>query len=59
MLKPEIKSARGVVPLAVADYVSNKKRKELLDLEQRRNVSILIEGDAKMVPGDSQIICEK
>ena len=59
LLKPEIKSARGVVPLAVADYVSNKKRKELLDLEQRRNVSILIEGDAKMVPGESQIICEK
>ena len=27
--------------------------------EQRRQVTILIEGDAKMVPGDSQIICEK
>ncbi|MDX2454416.1 Rne/Rng family ribonuclease [Desulfosarcina sp.] len=59
MLKPDIKSARGVVPVSVADYVLNKKRKELLDLEQRRNVAILIEGDAKMVPGESQIICEK
>ncbi len=59
LLKPEVKSARGVVPIAVADYVLNKKRKELLDLEQRRNVSILIEGDTKMVPGESQIICQK
>jgi ribonuclease E len=59
LLKPETKSARGVVPMAVADYVLNKKRRELLDLEQRRNVSIFIEGDVKMVPGESQIICEK
>jgi len=59
LLKPDIKTATGVVPLSVADYILNKKRKELLDLEQRRQVTIFIEGDAKMVPGDSQITCEK
>jgi len=59
ILKPEIKSARAAVPMSVADYLLNKKRKELLDLEQRRGVSIAIEGDTKMVPGESRIICEK
>ena len=58
-LKPEISSVRGIVPMAVADYLLNKKRKELLDLELRREVSISIEGDALMVPGDERIIAEK
>lgn len=59
ILKPGITAARGVVPMSVADYILNKKRKELLDLEQRRNVCISIEGDTKLVPGESRIVCEK
>jgi hypothetical protein len=39
--------------------VLNKKRKEILDLEHRRNFNITITGDTTMAPGDSNIICEK
>ena len=55
-LKSDITSVKGLVPVAVADYLLNKKRKELLDLEMRRNLKITIEGVVSMVPGDSQIL---
>ena len=57
-LKQGITRVRGVVPLDVADYLLNKKRRELLDLEVRREISILIEGDAAMLPRESRITCE-
>jgi ribonuclease E len=41
----------------VADYLLNRKRKELTDLEEKRSLAIRIEADEQMVPGDSQIIC--
>jgi ribonuclease E len=44
------------VPLNVAEYLLNKKRKEIAELEERRNLSVEIEGDPSMTPGDSQII---
>ena len=43
------------VPKDVADYLLNRKRREILDLETRRDVSIVVLGDAAMVPGESQI----
>ncbi len=58
-LKDGIASVKGIVPLEVADYLLNKKRKEILGLEVRRNLSITIEGDSSMTPGESNIICEK
>ncbi len=58
ILKPEITSAKGIVPVPVADYLLNKKRKEILELESRHNISITIEGNPKMVPGDSELNCE-
>jgi ribonuclease E len=57
-LKQGIRRVRGVVPLDVADYLLNKKRKEILDLEVRRDISILIEGDATMLPRESRITSE-
>lgn len=57
-LKEDISTVKGIVPLEVADYVLNKKRKELLALEDRRNIHIRIEGDKGVMPGDSQIIYE-
>jgi len=48
---------KGRVPTSVADYLLNRKRKELTDLEEKRNLVIRIEADAHMVPGDSQITC--
>jgi len=58
-LKDEISSVKGLVPLQVADYLLNKKRKEILDLEIRRGLSITIEGDNTIIPGKSKIIFEK
>ena len=57
-LKSEKTGVRGIVPVEVAAYLLNKKRSELLDLEVRRELSIAIEGDSSMKPGDSKIVYE-
>jgi len=56
-LKQEISTVKGIVPAEVADYLLNKKRKEIVELEHRRDLTIEIEGDSSMAPGESQIIC--
>ena len=56
-LKADISSVKGIVPSEVAEYLLNKKRREILDLEERRNLSITIEGDSAMDPGNNKIIC--
>ena len=58
-LKDESSNVKGLVPVKVADYLLNKKRKEILDLETRRGLSITIEGDNTIIPGKSKIIFEK
>jgi ribonuclease E len=58
-LKEEVKMVTSIVPTEVADYLLNNKRKEILDLELRRHLSIVIERDATMIPGESKIICGK
>ena len=55
-LKGDLTSVKGVVPPEVARYLLNKKRKEILDLEMRRNLDIDIEGDSTKSPGESEII---
>jgi len=55
-LKDNISKVKGIVPSVVADYLLNKKRKEILDLEIRRNLSITIEGDNTLVRGMSKFI---
>ncbi|MDM8539175.1 ribonuclease E/G, partial [Desulfobacterales bacterium HSG17] len=58
-LKEGITSVKGIVPVSVAGYLLNNKRKEILDLEMHREIRILIEGDAAMLPRESRIICEQ
>jgi ribonuclease E len=53
-LKTKIKNVTGILPIDVADYVLNNKRKEILDLEARRQLSIRIVGDGRMHPGESK-----
>lgn len=55
-LKPEIKEATGLVPPEVAGYLLNKKRDELIEIESKKKVLITIEGDPKMVSGESRIL---
>ncbi len=58
-LKQGYDRARGAVPPNVADYLLNKKRRELMDLERRRSVVITIEGDPTLAPGENRIILDK
>ncbi len=58
ILKNDTRQVRGRVPLNVADYLLNKKRKEILDVEVRRNLTITIEGDPALQPGESRILRE-
>ena len=53
-LKPDIKNITCMLPVDVADYVLNNKRKEIFDLEARRQLSIRIVGDSQMHPGESK-----
>ncbi|MDD2388380.1 MAG: Rne/Rng family ribonuclease [Desulfobacterales bacterium] len=57
-LKSDIHTVKGIVPVRVADYLLNKKRKEILDLELRRDLSIKIEGDTSLIPGKCKIMSE-
>lgn len=56
-LKNDIASVNGFVPVGVAEYLLNKKRKELTELEINRDVSINIIADSSMMPTDSKIVC--
>ena len=58
ILKNHGTHVKGVVPLNVADYLLKRKRKEILDLETSRNLTITIEGDPALQPGESRTICD-
>ena len=58
-LKEKAHRVRGIVPPEVAEYLLNKKRREIVDLEVRRDLSVEIEGDRSLVPGESKIICDE
>jgi len=55
VIKPEVSRVKGIVPPAVADYLLNKKRRDIVALEKRRNIIIDIEGDATLLPSESRI----
>ena len=56
--KDGIQRVEGVVPRAVADYILNKKRKEILELEMRRGFSVHIESDPNLPPDECHIKCD-
>ena len=58
-LKEKANRVKGTVPSDVADYLLNKKRREILDIEARRDVSVEIQGDLSMMPGESRIVCSE
>jgi ribonuclease E len=57
-LKPDVSVVKGIVPVPVAEYLLNRKRRDLLELENGHNVSIAIEGSNDMIPGDGEILRE-
>jgi ribonuclease E len=58
ILKNHVTHVKGIVPVNVAGYLLNRKRKEILDVEISRNLTITIEGDPAMQPGESRTICD-
>lgn len=56
-IKSEIDQVNCLVPRDVAYYLLNKKREELIEIENKREVSITIEIDPEMVSGQSRIVC--
>jgi ribonuclease E len=56
-IKKQAASVVGIVPSDVADYLLNKKRKEIFEMEARRGLSIRIEASSGMLPGEHQIVC--
>jgi len=55
-IKKQAGTVLGKVPTDVADYLLNKKRKEISELEANRGLSIRIEGDPGMLPGQHKIV---
>ncbi|MBF0119493.1 MAG: Rne/Rng family ribonuclease [Desulfobacterales bacterium] len=58
MLREGITGVKVKVPVEVASYLLNKKRKEILELEMMREIPITIEPDNNLPPGKNEIICE-
>ena len=55
-LKDNASDLKLIVPDKVADYLSNKKRTEIHNLECKHSLSITIERDASLLPEESQIL---
>jgi ribonuclease E len=53
--KKGISQVRGVLPLEVATYLQNKKRKEILDLEARYGVDVVLTGEPSISPGEGKL----
>lgn len=57
-VKSETSAVKGYVPYEVASYILNRKKKEILDIEARRGISVTIESDPSLIPGESRIVWE-
>ena len=55
-LKTDVTRVKCIVPTAVAEFLLNKKRRDIVEFETRRNIAIDIEGDDGLVPGESRIV---
>ena len=53
--KGEIVRVDGTLPSEVADYIQNRKRNELADLEKRYGVNIIINSDDSLPPGEGKL----
>lgn len=53
--KRDITQVNGNLPVEVATYLQNRKRKELTELESRYGVDIVLNGDPNLPPGDGKL----
>ena len=55
LVKGGVTKVNGTLSVDVANYLQNRKRKELTDLEDRYGVDIVIQGDPSMPPGEGEL----
>jgi ribonuclease E len=55
LAKEGVTHVKGLLPLEVATYLQNRKRKEIAELESRYKVSILLEGNPAITPGGGKL----
>ena len=53
--KGGVVQVKGTLSPEVADYLQNRKRSELTDLENRYGVTIILKGDPTLSPGDGTL----
>ena len=53
--KKGVTQVKGVLPMVVATYLQNRKRKELAQLEYRYGVDIVLQGDPTLPPGSGKL----
>jgi ribonuclease E len=53
--KGDVTRVNGVFPMEVANYIQNRKRKELASLETRYGVTVIINGDHTIPPGSGKL----
>jgi ribonuclease E len=53
--KGTIATVKGVLPLEVANYLLNRKREELVRLEERHRVSIQLDGQPNLQPEEGKL----
>ena len=53
--KKGVIQVKGALPLEIATYLQNKKRKELAELESRYGVDIVLKGDPSIAPGNGKL----
>jgi ribonuclease E len=57
--KGQIARVEGEVPLDVATYLLNTKREDLLEMERRHNLSVLIKGHPDFIAGRAELTFHK
>jgi ribonuclease E len=58
-LKEDVRQVNAGLPGSVAEYLLNRKRRELSDLEAKRAVTVIITARDDLVPGQMEVTYEK
>ena len=53
--KGEVGRVNGILPMEVVTYLQNRKRKDLIDIEKRYGVSVILQGDSSLPPGGGKL----
>jgi len=53
--KGEVSRVNGILPMDVLNYLQNRKRKDLTDIEKRYGVSVILHGDSALPPGGGKL----